>query len=353
MSQGGLGRQQRGLSNPNEERAVTRLEKARAQRRRQQQDGSALMPERRGSFSVAALAGAAVAICLGGIMLGIVVFLAGSADIGPALGDGDQNQLIDQSQLVNQNRLVVFDDSSLEIAPPLAFGSAIDPNDFSSRLMSDRAFADSVLVAELSVPPFAVPKREEGGVDPIALLSDPAGAAQFLDLQPEDENIPKSPTIAKTLRAGYKAFRQHSSGRAARKELDCLAEALYFEARGEPLIGQAAVAEVILNRVDAERWPGTVCDVINQGANRRNKCQFSYKCDGKPETVTDNASWRKALLLGEFMLSGAPRHVTNFATHYHTSDVSPDWARKMQLTAEIGSHRFFRHVIAVGRSNRE
>lgn len=122
---------------------------------------------------------------------------------------------------------------------------------------------------------------------------------------------------------------------------ECLAEAVYFEARGEPLKGQFAVAEVVLNRVDARGYPSDVCDVVRQGADTR-VCQFSFTCDGLPETVTEPAAYDKAGKIAAVMLAGAPRALTKGATHFHTTTVSPGWSKHLPRTVQIGAHLFYR-----------
>ncbi|MCR8550697.1 cell wall hydrolase [Salipiger sp. P9] len=122
----------------------------------------------------------------------------------------------------------------------------------------------------------------------------------------------------------------------------CLAEALYFEARGETLKGQFAVAEVILNRVDSPRFPNSVCGVINQGTGRKFACQFTYTCDGHPENINEPAAWDRVAKVAKAMLAGAPRALTNGATYYHTHAVRPSWSRKFTRTASIGDHFFYR-----------
>lgn len=122
----------------------------------------------------------------------------------------------------------------------------------------------------------------------------------------------------------------------------CLAEALYFEARGETVRGQFAVAEVIMNRVESSRFPGTVCGVVNQGTGERFRCQFTYTCDGRAETINERAAWERAGKIARLILDGAPRGLTGGATHYHTLAVRPKWARVFPVTATIGEHRFYR-----------
>ncbi len=123
-------------------------------------------------------------------------------------------------------------------------------------------------------------------------------------------------------------------------EWRCLAEALYFEARGESVAGQVAVAEVILNRRDMRTYPDTVCGVVGEGSSRG--CQFSYVCDGRPETIRERAAFERAGKIARLMLDGAPRTLTEGATHFHTTAVRPSWARAFAQTTRIGSHLFYR-----------
>ncbi|MSU90101.1 cell wall hydrolase [Rhodobacteraceae bacterium 2CG4] len=125
-------------------------------------------------------------------------------------------------------------------------------------------------------------------------------------------------------------------------EWACLTEALYFEARGESLKGQLAVAEVILNRVDSRRYPDSVCGVISQGEQRRDACQFSFRCDGKPETFSEKRAYERVGKIARLMLDGRDRALTSGATHYHTTAVKPSWARRLTRTAQIGRHLFYR-----------
>ncbi|ROT98128.1 cell wall hydrolase [Histidinibacterium lentulum] len=122
----------------------------------------------------------------------------------------------------------------------------------------------------------------------------------------------------------------------------CLTEALYFEARGESLRGLFGVAEVILNRVDDPRYPDTICGVVNEGTGRIHACQFSYTCDGIPETVRDQASWHRVGKVARLMMDGAESDLTGGATHYHTRAVNPSWASRFPRTTTIGVHHFYR-----------
>lgn len=125
-------------------------------------------------------------------------------------------------------------------------------------------------------------------------------------------------------------------------EWRCLTEALYFEARGETIRGQFAVAEVILNRMSSRRFPNTVCAVINQGTGARYRCQFTYTCDGRPEIISERAAWERVGKVAYLMLQGVPRLLTKGATFYHTTGVSPSWSRQFEQTAQYGVHVFYR-----------
>ncbi len=122
----------------------------------------------------------------------------------------------------------------------------------------------------------------------------------------------------------------------------CLSEALYFEARGESVKGQFAVAEVILNRVDSNRFPSTPCRVINQGTGRYLQCQFTYTCDGYRDRISEKVVWRQVGKVARLMLDGKERELTFGATHYHTKAVRPRWSRVFPRTASIGAHYFYR-----------
>lgn len=126
------------------------------------------------------------------------------------------------------------------------------------------------------------------------------------------------------------------------EQWQCLAEALYFEARGESVQGQFAVAEVILNRVDNSRFPGSVCGVVHQGTGKLYQCQFTYTCDGNAEVIREPKAWERVGKIARLMIDGAEPNLTGGATHYHTNAVNPRWARVFPKTATIGTHLFYK-----------
>jgi hypothetical protein len=125
------------------------------------------------------------------------------------------------------------------------------------------------------------------------------------------------------------------------RELDCLTQAVYFEARGETPRGQAAVAQVVLNRVRHPAFPKTVCGVVFQGAARHG-CQFSFACDGSMRIGREAAAWKRARKVAARALSGAVLSDVGTATHFHTTGVAPAWGPRMLRVAQVGLHVFYR-----------
>ncbi|MCA0045215.1 cell wall hydrolase [Celeribacter litoreus] len=148
---------------------------------------------------------------------------------------------------------------------------------------------------------------------------------------------PTVPTISYT-----KAFLADLPVAEGDEQWACLSEALYFEARGESVKGQFAVAEVILNRVSSSRFPNTICGVVNQGTGKKYQCQFTYTCDGHAEVIREPSAYEQVGKVAKLMIDGAPRTLTQGATHYHTNAVNPRWARQFARTAQIGVHKFYR-----------
>jgi len=136
-------------------------------------------------------------------------------------------------------------------------------------------------------------------------------------------------------------------------EVNCLAKNIYFEARGESLRGQIAVAHVTMNRVNSDMFPDTVCGVVTQGPinqwvleqqNREvpllHKCQFSWYCDGKSDTPRNNTAWNQARQLAVNVLTDQVPDVTQGAKWFHHTSVDPGW-NKLQPVTTIGHHVFY------------
>ena len=123
---------------------------------------------------------------------------------------------------------------------------------------------------------------------------------------------------------------------------ECLARAVYFEARGEPIGGQIAVAQVVLNRVASRRWPATICRVVNQGFERGAKCQFSFACWASSRRALNGELWEHARWIAEEVLAGnAWLDEMGAATHYHRHDLRPVWRLNLDVIGQVGAHIFY------------
>jgi spore germination cell wall hydrolase CwlJ-like protein len=120
-------------------------------------------------------------------------------------------------------------------------------------------------------------------------------------------------------------------------EQDCLANAVYFEARGEPIEGQLAVAEVVLNRVASKRYPDTICAVVEQ------PWQFSFvNATGRiPDADRSSEAWRKAVAIARIAQAGTADAVDSDVLWYHAEYVSPSWGRRLARQEKIGLHIFY------------
>ena len=154
--------------------------------------------------------------------------------------------------------------------------------------------------------------------------------------------------IKELLLAGYLIATPHP-------EAHCLALNVYHEARNQSFAGQLAVANVVINRVNDERFPNTICEVVTQGPTRpswkgtgelipvRNRCQFSWYCDGKSDTPLEKSHFQNIYLFSFNMLHKATSiDITDGATHYHADYVQPSWAKSKTRTVEIEDHIFYR-----------
>ncbi len=132
------------------------------------------------------------------------------------------------------------------------------------------------------------------------------------------------------------------SAEGSKSEFDCLAEAVYYEARSENVRGQLAVAEVVLNRVQDARFPKTICGVVYQGQYRSTGCQFTFTCDGSKRSKPRGPAWERARSIALHVQMGLAKPVTDRATHYHTDYVNPIWSAGLVETTTIGTHIFYR-----------
>jgi spore germination cell wall hydrolase CwlJ-like protein len=142
------------------------------------------------------------------------------------------------------------------------------------------------------------------------------------------------------LRPNYAALIDQDT---AMREKRCLAEAIYFEARGEPKEGQAAVAQIVLNRASSGLYPPTICGVVYQNRRHYNACQFSFACGGKALRITQPDAWREAQRIAAEVTNGSA-YLSDIgsSTHFHANYVRPRWARRLEKMDVIGHHIFYK-----------
>lgn len=211
-----------------------------------------------------------------------------------------------------------------------------------ARATGDQARAERLAQAAAGGYSESVLQRQVADMDPAALQvarrHDPlAGRAEAEPAADQPVKLPAS------FNPGRPAAPFHQSGALeGSRELECLTQAVYFEARGEGPAGQAAVAQVVLNRVRHSAFPNTVCAVVYQGAARRRGCQFSFACDGSVNRARETAAWSRARRVATKALSGAVHAGIGDATHFHTINVSPNWGPRLIRTAQVGLHVFYK-----------
>jgi spore germination cell wall hydrolase CwlJ-like protein len=131
-------------------------------------------------------------------------------------------------------------------------------------------------------------------------------------------------------------------------EIKCLADNVYFEARSQGQAGWVAVTQVTLNRVQDKRFPNTICEVVKQGLTYesghpiKNKCQFSWYCDGKSDKIKNFKIYDEIIELVNYIIDQNLFDITDGATHYHADYVRPSWAKTKTKTIEIDDHIFYR-----------
>lgn len=128
----------------------------------------------------------------------------------------------------------------------------------------------------------------------------------------------------------------------ASRDLECLTQAAYYEARGEGRDGMQAVAQVVLNRVRHPAFPKSVCGVVFQGSGQRSGCQFSFTCNGAMRARVNPVAWNRARDVASKALSGSVYATVGNATHFHTTGVSPSWRNSLTQVSQVGSHLFYR-----------
>lgn len=127
-----------------------------------------------------------------------------------------------------------------------------------------------------------------------------------------------------------------------RKDVYCLAQNIYHEARGEPMEGKLAVGHVVMNRMADKRFPHLACSVVKQGGDRRRyRCQFTWWCDGRSDRARDRMAWEESLVIAYLIRAGLTTDPTDGALWYHTTSVHPSWSKRLVRQVTIGRHIFY------------
>jgi len=200
--------------------------------------------------------------------------------------------------------------------------------------------ATSMILASVDPAPLPLPE-----ISPLP-VSLPMSAAIPLDMVPLPQSAPGAPPPSP-------AELLHLEGKDYAKAERCLANAIYFEARSEPVSGQIAVAQVVMNRAFSGFYPNDVCGVVYQNASRHLACQFTFACDGKRKIINERGAWARANRIAKQTLDGKLYvAAVGTSTHYHAVYVHPNWVREMHKNARYGIHNFYR-PIAWGNGSEE
>ena len=202
--------------------------------------------------------------------------------------------------------------------------------------------ADPLAAQQEQIAPWAP------GEAPVVMASRAVGdpdikQSALTPLEPGESIASKGEVTGLEQRPKSPAERLALAGQARAKAEKCLANAVYFEARGEPVRGQIAVAQVVMNRVFSPFYPNDVCGVVYQNAHRHLSCQFTFACDGIPDVVTEADAWTRAQRIARDVLDGKlwmPEVAKS--THYHAYWVRPSWVAEMKKMYQLGVHTFYR-----------
>ncbi len=235
------------------------------------------------------------------------------------------------------NDLSAGKDTLLAFVPPKPHQEALQ---VAAVFHPNKPKSDPLATDHLPVMVASLVKESAGSI--LAYAPEPAlKPSPFSAVLVEEEPVKIVPKLGK----GDHAWAADPLPKASfsKRQQQCLAEGIYFEARGEPVPGQAAVAQVILNRVRNPTYPNSICGVVYQNKNWRNRCQFSFACDRIRDRVNDRTRWEIAQHVAAETTAGRiwlPQ--VGSSTHYHATYVNPRWARKMKRVGKIGLHLFYR-----------
>lgn len=210
-----------------------------------------------------------------------------------------------------------------------------------------------ISLASLGGPDAAAHAKVSGTLSSRSLAQAPAAEPlRFKEVAPGDAVAINASIPVSTLpNPAARPFVLNAASAADRvRSLQCLTAAVYYEAATEPLEGQRAVAQVVLNRVRHPAYPTSVCGVVFQGSERASGCQFTFTCDGSLARAPHAGYWARARAVAEAALSGSVYAPVGWATHYHTNWVVPYWSSSLVKAANVGTHIFYRWEGGWGRA---
>ena len=235
---------------------------------------------------------------------------------------------------------------SPEGQPQMAGGTMLAslPNAYSDFLPEGTTLETAGKTMLAMLPPVR-DRNDAAGLVPVvytALLPAPNLSAEYEEAEEALTLLQRRPNPGEDLGSWKDDDDYSGSVKYSRRELHCLATAVYFEARGESEKGQLAVGQVIINRVQSKHWPNSICGVVYQNKKWHNRCQFSFACDGKADRIRDRDSWQRAKAVADKFANGYTMRSVARATHYHATYVRPRWARHFRKVERVGTHVFYR-----------
>lgn len=190
----------------------------------------------------------------------------------------------------------------------------------------------------------AVDPEEAKGAVSSGGKADRADRVRVASLAPELPVVSQKPQVADKFESAADKKKLQMLAKIKHKEREryCLSAAIYYESGYEPKSGKEAVAQVILNRKAHKDYPNTICGVVFHNDHMRNRCQFSFACDGKPERPKNNKAWSESVeVAADFLDKGKRMRSMRTATHYHADYVRPKWASQLDRISKIGAHIFY------------
>ena len=282
---------------------------------------------------------------VGGVMLVLAFAFAGHYMGQNAVAhNADPGEVVESLSGPSSNILakgsLVPDATSLDVINKTSFTSQVA---YEQQTVSTDGKGDKPVVQQATLV-----KKQQIQIVPasVDLTEDPAQTPRVTNA-PSPQKVVQVYKLKRSVTASVKPVDKDTQKAIAMRrfqlaEENCLARAVYFEARSETELGQLAVAKVILNRVKDPEYPKSICGVVYQGSGKRNSCQFSFACDGLPDDVKSPAAWSNAKRIAQMAMSGdAKVAAIGSATTYHADYVNPAWAKSMRRLIKIGHHVFY------------